>query len=387
MRPPIPATSRRWCAAAEQGSATPGERLMLAHGALGPALRGESIDEVRRLSRASLAGSAPDVTSPTAVAAQSFGATALFMTGELTEAERALTSVIARARDRGAVLAFGALSHVRAHVLHRQGRLDDAIADAQSALDTVRYGWEPELPAVYAVLALCLIERGELGAAEAALEVPGGEKRWGATFTWADVLEARGRVRLARGDARAALEDFLACGERLKPLGTSHCGVVPWRPGGASAALELGEIELAGELAAEEVELSRAFGATRELGLALRTAGIVAGADRGHRAAARGGRRPPRLRGGAGARPRAQRPGRVAARGGSPPGRPGSAYRGARLGPPLPRRRARGGRPRASRRNRRTTAPGQRPGERRPHPARAPDRGNGCRRAREPRDR
>ena len=265
----------------EGGVATPAERLMLAHGALGPALRGESIDEVRRLARASLAGEAPDVTSPTAMAARSLAATALFMTGELGEAERALTAVLARARERGAVLAFGALSHLRAHALHRRGRLEDAIADAQSALDTVRYGWEPELPAAYAVLALCLIERGELDAAEVALEVPGGEERWGATFTWADVLDARGRARLARGDARGALEDFTACGERLKPLGTSHCGVVPWRPGAALAALELGELELAAELAAEEVELARSFGATRELGMALRTAGVVAGGDKG----------------------------------------------------------------------------------------------------------
>jgi DNA-binding CsgD family transcriptional regulator len=265
----------------ERGVANPAERLMLAHGALGPALRGEAIEEVRRLARASLAGEAPDVTSPTAIAARSFAATALFMAGELVEAERALTSVIGTARERGAVLAFGTLSHLRAHALHRRGRLEDAIADAQSALDTVRYGWEPELPAVYAVLALCLLERGEVDAAEAALDVPGGEKRWGETFTWADVLDARGRVRLARGDAQGALEDFRACGERLKPLGTSHCGVVPWGPGGSLAALELGEIELAGELAGEDVELARSFGAKRELGLALRTAGIVAGGDRG----------------------------------------------------------------------------------------------------------
>jgi DNA-binding CsgD family transcriptional regulator len=95
------------------------------------------------------------------------------------------------------------------------------------------------------------------------------------------VLDARGRVRLARGDARGALEDFIACGNRLKPLGTSHCGVVPWRPGGALAALQLGDVELAGELAGEEVELARSFGANRELGIALRTAGIVAGGDRG----------------------------------------------------------------------------------------------------------
>ena len=40
----------------ERGVATPAERLMLSHGALGPALRGEAIEEVRRLARASLAG-------------------------------------------------------------------------------------------------------------------------------------------------------------------------------------------------------------------------------------------------------------------------------------------------------------------------------------------
>jgi DNA-binding CsgD family transcriptional regulator len=192
-----------------------------------------------------------------------------------------LTPALASARDRGSVLAFGTLSHVRAHALYRRGRLEDAIADAQSALDTVRYGWEPELPAIHAVLALCLVERGELDAAEAALDVPGGEKRWSATFTWADLVEARGRVSLARGATRPALDDFLACGERLEPLGVSHPGVVAWRSGAAAAAAQLGDVEMAGRLAAEDGELARSFGAPRELGLALRTAGAVAGGDRG----------------------------------------------------------------------------------------------------------
>jgi DNA-binding CsgD family transcriptional regulator len=203
------------------------------------------------------------------------------MAGDFAESERALTAVLDQARERGAVLAFGSLSHIRAHVLHRAGRIEDAIADYQSALDTVRYGWEPELPAVYAGLALCLIERGELDAAEAALHVPGGEKRWGDTFTWADVIDARARIRLARGDADGALEDCLACGERLKPLGASHEVVVPWRSGATEAALALGNVELAGELAGENVELARGFGAKRELGSALRAAGKVAGGDKG----------------------------------------------------------------------------------------------------------
>ena len=179
------------------------------------------------------------------------------------------------------MLAFGTLSHVRAHALHRLGRLDDAIVDAQSTLDTARYGWEPELPAVHAVLALCLVERGELDAAASAIEVPGGAERWSEAFTWSDLLEARGRLRLARGENESALDDFLACGDRLKPLGASHAGVVPWRSGAVEAAIRLGKVELAGELAADDLQLARGFGAPREIGLTLRAAGAVAGGDRG----------------------------------------------------------------------------------------------------------
>jgi DNA-binding CsgD family transcriptional regulator len=268
-------------ARAARGVATPAERLMLAHGALAPALQGRDIDQIRRMARASLEGPLANVTSPTAIAAFSLAATALFMTGAMTESERALDAVVTSAHERGAVLAFGTLSHVRAHAFHRLGRLDDAIVDAQSTLDTARYGWEPELPAVHAVLALCLIERDELAAAAAAIDLPGGEERWSETFTWGDLLEARGRLRLAHGEDEAALDDFLACGNRLEPLGASHAGVVPWRSGAVEAALRLGKLELAGELANDDLTLARGFGAPREIGLTLRAAGTVAGGDRG----------------------------------------------------------------------------------------------------------
>ncbi len=268
-------------ARAARGVATPAERLMLAHGALAPALQGKDIDRIRRMARASLGGPLANVTSPTAIAAFSLAATALFMTGAMTESERALDAVVTSAHERGAVLAFGTLSHVRAHAYHRLGRLDDAIVDAQSTLDTARYGWEPELPAVHAVLALCLIERDELSAAAAAIDLPGGEERWSETFTWSDLLEARGRLHLARDEDEAALDDFLACGARLEPLGASHAGVVPWRSGAVEAALRLGKLELAGELANDDLALAREFGAPREIGLTLRAAGTAAGGDRG----------------------------------------------------------------------------------------------------------
>ena len=56
---------------------------------------------------------------------------------------------------------------------------------------------------------------------------------------------------------------------------------MPWRSGATEAALAAGNVELAGELAGENVELARGFGAKRELGSALRAAGRVAGGDKG----------------------------------------------------------------------------------------------------------
>src|SRR4051794_23343350 len=56
---------------------------------------------------------------------------------------------------------------------------------------------------------------------------------------------------------------------------------LPWRSQAALAHLALGDHESAGRLAEEELELARAFGAPRALGMAKRAAGVVAGGDRG----------------------------------------------------------------------------------------------------------
>jgi DNA-binding CsgD family transcriptional regulator len=52
---------------------------------------------------------------------------------------------------------------------------------------------------------------------------------------------------------------------------------VPWRSDAALAELRLGEPEAARRLSAEELELARAFGAPRALGVALRAAGLTNG--------------------------------------------------------------------------------------------------------------
>jgi DNA-binding CsgD family transcriptional regulator len=266
---------------AARGEATPHERLMLAHAALAKGLTGADRTEAARLALGALEGSRPDAVGATEMSALMLAATALIVTDDLVAAEHALSTALDRAGAKGAVNAFATASHARAHANYRLGRLTDAIADAESALDAARYGWEPALPAAHAVLVNALIERDQIDAAALAAELPGGEERWSSSFTWNDYLDSRARLSLARGDPASALRDFLACGERLEPLGMSHPAVVPWRSGAARAAFLTGDARLAGQLADRDLDLARRFGAPWALGLALRTAGEISGGDRG----------------------------------------------------------------------------------------------------------
>jgi DNA-binding CsgD family transcriptional regulator len=92
---------------------------------------------------------------------------------------------------------------------------------------------------------------------------------------------ARGRLRVKQHRVAEGLDDFLAVGVLLTPALVTCPGYLPWRSEAALAQLALGEREQAERLAAEELELARAFGAPRALGVAMRAAGVVAGGDRG----------------------------------------------------------------------------------------------------------
>ena len=264
-----------------RGEASLTERTILSHAAITAGLTGASADDAARLGRAALSGPPLDVARTGDMVTAVLAATALLVAGHLQETEAVTTAIIEQAREHGLVLVFASASHVRGHALERRGRLEDAIVDTQSAIDAARYGWEPALPAAHAGLALSLIERGELAAAEAALEVPDGEERFGDSLTWNDVLEAQARLRLARGDAAEALPLALEAGRNLETLGMSHAGVVPWRATAARAALAMGDVEQAARLADEDLRMARAFGAPREIGATLRTAAAVAGGARG----------------------------------------------------------------------------------------------------------
>jgi DNA-binding CsgD family transcriptional regulator len=156
------------------------------------------------------------------------------------------------------------------------GRLGDAIADAQTSLQVGQMGAETFMPAARAALALAHVERGEVDAAAAAIDID--DERWGSRIDFALLMPiARARVALARGEAAAALVQLDASAAFMGVLGFR--GPVPpdWRIWRTVALLQLGRRDEARETAAEALGIAREWGARWTLGVALRNAGLAEG--------------------------------------------------------------------------------------------------------------
>jgi DNA-binding CsgD family transcriptional regulator len=158
-----------------------------------------------------------------------------------------------------------------------------AEADARAALEStgVQRAQHTGLPFAIMGLVDALIERGELDQAERAFADGGIVGPLPEFLQLNFVLDCRARLHLARGFAREALDDLLECGRRLEGWKVHNPGMIPWRSSAALALSLLGERDEAIRVALEEVELARRFEVPRELGIALRAAGLVEGGERG----------------------------------------------------------------------------------------------------------
>jgi DNA-binding CsgD family transcriptional regulator len=125
-----------------------------------------------------------------------------------------------------------------------------------------------------------LVDQGKLDDAEQALAPLDPEAGSGFATAWG-LRFARGRLRVAQGRVAEGLEDFLGLGVDLTRAIVTCPSYLPWRSAAALAELALGDRESAERHAEEELELARAFGAPRALGVAKHAAGVVAGGDRG----------------------------------------------------------------------------------------------------------
>lgn len=200
---------------------------------------------------------------------------------DLDRAEAAIEAAFEDARRRGALLDTALAIYSRSWPRLWRGRISDAAADAQAAVDAWSGGWGMYLPAAKYWLAVALLELDDLDGADAALTLP-DDDRWRASAMYAIWLVGRGRVATAKGQAVVAWDELRAAGELVaNDLLIVNPAVIPWRSEAALAGAWVGEQKEALRLAAEEVELARRFGAARPLGVALRAAGLVEGGPRG----------------------------------------------------------------------------------------------------------
>ncbi len=257
---------------------SPDERALLAELAVELGVRGEPREQVVALAMRAWADGALAATADRHGIVVSQVAAALVWSDAGEEAETVLDAAIAHAREVGAATGAATGRYMRSWLRLYQGDLEAARADATAALGTA--GWDMYLPAAHSVLAHVEVERADLDAAAAALELPGGDDRWHDSVPFALVLEARGRLAAERGEDEAALTDLLACGERMSPMGP-HQPFSRWRVEAALCLGRLGEDERAIELADAELKAARRAGAPRVLGTALSARGVLADGEEG----------------------------------------------------------------------------------------------------------
>ncbi len=201
---------------------------------------------------------------------------------ERYDAAQALAdAAVAEAQTSANGMILPAVLAQRAWLASRRGDLTAAEADARALLDAPG----PSAPRLLrnratSVLVDVLVERGELDEAERTLE-PLAVDLPGTSQTAVILRHARGRLRFAQLRFAEALCDLRAAGEIATGGLTGSPCYLSWRSDAALAALALGERDTARRLSDEELELARAFGAPRALGVALRAAGLVAGGHRG----------------------------------------------------------------------------------------------------------
>ena len=191
--------------------------------------------------------------------------------------QRLCEELVVIARRRGAMQELVGISLFRASASCECGALADAQADARWALE--RADGVNRMHAV-SEMTRVLIERDELREAEDVLEQC-ADPLASRSIRVVRFLMVRGRLRGAEGRLQEALGDFLECGQRCEPLGLSIASTFPWRAEAALVQALLGDPREARRLAGEQLELARAFGRPRTLGISLRACGLVEGGAAG----------------------------------------------------------------------------------------------------------
>ena len=261
-----------------QGTSLADRSVRAMYGFVAAATGTEDATEAARISRSGLPP-ADEMNDPPFL--YQAAAAGLAMCGSFTEGLRVLDRALEISQQLGDAVQFGFISATRTWVAHRAGRVLEAEADARAILAV------PAIHTLYGTYAVAhvivaLIERGALDEAEALLK----EHDLPETTELGGLLNGpfyaiRARLHRVCGRPREALADTARCRAALEEVGFTGPAYGEWRMEGALSHLALGERTLAREVADEDLELSRRFGAPRELGIALRVRGLVEGGTDG----------------------------------------------------------------------------------------------------------
>ena len=241
--------------------------------------RGVGRERVRALADPAILGPLLDSMPSVAI---SCAAWALMCAEAAAEVDRYFEAVIARAKKRGELVTLSNMLCFRGLALAQRGDLEAATQDLRESGELVSY-LPTQQGAIYlhSYLADVLTNRGEIDEAEASLAALELEEEVAQSGHVIFFLGARGWLRYARRDFKGAASDFGQLGRCMEAFEMHNPAVLAWRSHLALALLGLDRRDEALELAREEVELARAWGSPRPIGVALRARGLAEGGAEG----------------------------------------------------------------------------------------------------------
>ncbi len=189
-----------------------------------------------------------------------------------------MRSAIELAQTHGDVLSLAILYLFRARLRAEVGDLRAAEEDLRP-IERMAFQDAAVLQPYWAgYLAEVLLERGELAEAQRLVERPSAVAQRGHFLNF---FRVRGLVAFRAGSPEQALTEFRAAGDLARSLRIENPAFTPWRSEAALALHRLDRWDEARELAHEELELSRTWGAPRTVGISLRALGLIEGGRTG----------------------------------------------------------------------------------------------------------
>jgi DNA-binding CsgD family transcriptional regulator len=202
-------------------------------------------------------------------ASTNFAILALLHCGRIVEANDAADCAVRDARERGAQLSHAEACVIRALVLHTRGRISEAAADAQSALESLHPAGHSHAQTALGLLIHCMIERGELDEAVRYLEILDAFPATPTPAINAYVALARGRFHLHNNNIQSAQDALDHAEEQCRDFSTDNPASIPWRSLAGLIAHAGGDTTRGHILIDEEIRLSRLYEVSIPLGVAL----------------------------------------------------------------------------------------------------------------------